>query len=110
MPKTWSNQESRTGLLGCKVVGRGLCSKVPKTWSIIRRAELGLWAAGRWREGGCAGGCAPRFRHFGRLKVRKHGVIRGAELGFWAAGEVVGRGLCSAFSALWRVESAENME
>ena len=98
----------------------------------MRGAELGFWAAGRWREGGCA----PCFRHFGGLKVRKTWSNQGGRTGLlgcrevegrglcwrlcsafsalWraesAAGEVVGRGLCSAFSALWRAESAENME
>ena len=66
MPKTWSNQESRTGLLGCR--GGGGKGAVLRVFGTLKE-----------------GGCARRFRHFGGLKVPKIWSNQGAELGFWAA-------------------------
>ena len=90
MPKTWSNQAGRTGLLGCgpnfwaagEVVGRGCAPrfrhfqglKVPKTWSNQGGPNWASGLQGRWS---------------GRWH-RKHGVIKKPN---WASG------LCSAFSA-----------
>ena len=109
-PKTWSNQGAELGFWAAgEVVGRGLCSAFSALWraesagkhGVIRGAESGL--QGRSREAGCA----PRFRHFGGLKVWSNQGGRTGLLGCRGGG---GKRLCSAFSALWRAETAEYME
>ena len=75
---------------------------MPKTWS--NQGALGC------RGGGGKGAVLRVFWHFGRLKVPKTWSNQAGRTGLLGCRGGGGKGLCSAFSALWRAESAENME